>query len=256
MSFTDTHTHYLHRQYNKDRDELIARLLNTGVDNIIECGTNTWSNEEALKLAKKFDNMYVTIGYFPVDTKELEEDNSLIEKLEKQIIDNRDKVVGIGEIGLDYYHRGDPMIQKKWFIQQLKLAKKLRLPICIHSREAEDDTLRILSRLGKYKGAIHCFAYGSEAMEELAELGYYFGIGGTCTYRNNVDLRNAIKAMPLDRIVLETDCPFLTPLCYGRQRNDSSRIDGVIAEIAKLKKITEKEVIDASKENVKKLYGI
>lgn len=256
MSFTDTHTHYIHKQYNKDRDELISRLLNGGVDNIIECGTNTWSNKKVLELVHKFDNMYATIGYFPTDTDELEEDETLLLKLEKQILKNKDKVVGIGEIGLDYYHQANPSVQRKWFLKQLRLAQKLNLPVCIHSREAEFDTLKILEKIKIEKGVIHCYSYGVETMEKLVELGFYFGIGGTCTYRNNIELRKAIKEMSLDRIVLETDCPFLPPLCYGRQRNDSLKIEGVITEIAKIKRIPEKEIIEASKENVKKLYGI
>lgn len=256
MSFTDTHTHYLHKNFNKDREELINRLLNTGVDNIIECGTNTWSNEKVIDLVKRFDKMYATIGYFPTDTKELENNETLLLKLEKQILDNKDKVLGIGEIGLDYYHHGNPSVQRKWFVKQLRLAQKLDLPVCIHSREAEFDTLKILEKIKVKTGVIHCYSYGVETMKKLVELGYYFGVGGSCTYRNNMELRNAIKEMPLDRIVLETDCPFLPPLCYGRQRNESSKIEGIITEIAKLKKIPEKEIIEQVKKNVQKLYGI
>ena len=251
--FIDTHAHYLHRLFNKDREELIQHLLENHVEAIVECGTNTFHNARAIEYCEGHENIYATIGYFPTDTEELEKDPELIKTLERQL--QHEKVLGLGEIGLDYHHPGNPKTQKKWFIEQLKLAKKLNMPVCIHSREAEKDTLDILKNNGQWKGVIHCYAYGKKTMEELVKLGYYFGVGGTCTYSNNKELREAVKYMPLDRIVLETDCPYLTPSAYGRKRNDSSKISAVISEIAKMKGITEEEVIRQTNENARKVYA-
>lgn len=251
MKYTDTHTHYNHRLFNKDRKELLTKLLNEDVNNIIECGTDVHSNKNVIKLCEQYDAVYGTIGFFPTNTYELEKEGTL-EELEKQL--SHKKIIGIGEIGLDYYHKGNPVQQKKWFIEQLKLAKKLQMPVCIHSRDAEADTLQILKNNGNMTGVIHCYAYGEKTMKELVKLGYYFGIGGTSTYKNNVELRKAIIDMPLNRIVLETDCPFLTPDTVRRERNDSSKIKYVIEELAKLKKVSYEDIVNASNENLKKLY--
>lgn len=251
MQYIDTHSHYGHRLFNGDRDALIKSLLSTNLQYIIECGTDVISNKKVIGLTEQYENVYGVIGFFPTNSAQLAS-KTIYENFVSQL--NLDKIIGLGEIGLDYYHRGNPAEQKKWFIEQLKLARRLNLPVCIHSRDAEQDTLSILKNHGKNLGVIHCYAYGVKTMKELMNLGYYFGVGGTCTYKNNTELRNAIKEMPLDRIVLETDCPFLTPDAVRRERNDSSKLLYVIKEIAKLKGIPEEDVIQATNENVKRLY--
>lgn len=251
MQYIDTHAHYTHRLFDKDREVLMETLLNEDVEYIVECGTDTHSNRRVIDFIKQHPKVYGVIGFFPTSTDQLEckeNWNTFVNQL------NNDKIIGIGEIGLDYYHKNNPNQQKKWFIEQLKLAKKVGLPVCIHSRDAEKDTLDILKNNGKMNGVIHCYSYGTKAMRELVKLGYYFGIGGTCTYKNNVELREAIKQMPLDRIVLETDCPYLTPAAIKHERNDSGKIRYVIEEIAKLKNITTDEVISATNKNVRNLY--
>lgn len=251
MQYIDTHSHYIHRLFNGDRDALIKSLLETDLEYIVECGTDTNSNKRVIDLTNKYDNVYGVIGFFPTSTEQLE-DKNVFDAFVKQL--SHDKIIGIGEIGLDYYHKNNPPQQKKWFIEQLKLAKKIGLPVCIHSRDAEKDTIDILKNNGQMNGVIHCYAYGVKTMQELVKFGYYFGIGGTCTYKNNVELRDAIRKMPLERIVLETDCPFLTPDAVRRQRNDSGKIKYVIEEIAKLKGVSVDEVIRITNENVRKLY--
>jgi TatD DNase family protein len=249
--YIDTHTHYFHRLFNKDREGLIKELFKTDIRYIIECGTDTISNKKVIDFINTHKDVYGVIGFFPTNTHELE-DPKTMETFLSQL--QHKKVVGLGEIGLDYYHKGNPTQQKKWFIKQLNIAKKLNLPVCIHSRNAEKDTVAILKKNGEMKGVIHCYAYGVNTMRELVKLGYYFGVGGTCTYKNNVELRKAIKEMPLDRIVLETDCPYLTPDAVRHERNDSSKIKYVIEEIAKLKHISPEEVVKATNENVRRLY--
>lgn len=253
MKYIDSHAHYLSRRFNEDRDILLNKLLNTELELIIECGTNSNANRRVIDLCNKHTNVYGVIGFFPTDVKELESKevyNTLKSQLQKS------KIVGLGEIGLDYYHdeKGKEK-QKKYFIQQLELARELNLPVCIHSREAEKDTVDILKEFGEYKGVIHCYSYGLETMKELVQLGYSFGIGGTVTYSNNFVLREAVKDMPLERILLETDCPYLSPQAVRRERNDSSNIGYVIKEIAKLKNITEEIIINTTNNNVYTLYN-
>lgn len=251
MKYSDTHSHYCHPQFNNDRDKLINRMFNESVEYIIECGTDIKSNKQVLNLTKQYDNLYGVIGFFPCNTWECEKEG-VMEFFTEQLKDK--KIVGIGEIGLDYYHKGNPVQQKKWFIEQLKLAKKVDLPVCIHSRNAEKDTLDILKNNGQMNGVIHCYSYGVKTMKELVELGYYFGVGGTCTYKKNDELRDAIREMPLDRIVLETDCPYLAPNTVRKERNDSSKIKYVIEEISILKHISPQEVIKTTNTNLRKLY--
>lgn len=251
MGYIDSHAHYTSGRFNRDRAEVLKKVFENGVDKVIECGTNTQYINKVLKLANEYDNIYTVIGYFPTDTPELELPGIFENYV--SLLDNK-KVLGIGEIGLDYYHKSDIEIQKKWFIKQLKLAKDMGLPVCIHSREAEQDTLNILKNNGKTVGVIHCYSYGYKTMKELLKLGYYFGVGGTSTYLKNNLTREAIKAMPLDRILLETDAPYLTPEPYRRDRNDSTYIKFVIKELAKLKGVSEDEIIKKTNDNVEKVY--
>lgn len=251
MKYIDSHAHYLSGRFARDRDVLLNSLFKNNLEYIIECGTNTKSNQQVIELCHKYKNIYGVIGYFPMDVQELE-DSQVRENFLEQLKEG--KILAIGEIGLDYYHKGDKELQKKWFKEQLKMAKSLNLPICIHSRDAEEDTLAILKNNGKTNGVIHCYSYGVKTMKELVKLGYYFGVGGTCTYLSNKDLREAIRQMPLDRIVLETDCPYLTPQPVRGQRNDSSYIKYVIEEIAKLKNTTVENVVNQTNKNVRTVY--
>lgn len=253
MKYIDSHAHYLSGRFNKDRDKIINYLLNSDLECIVECGTNTISNKKVINLCNQYENIYGVIGYFPTDVFELKNSDN-IDLLKTQL--KNPKIIGVGEIGLDYYHNEENKeIQKKYFIKQLEIARELDLPVCIHSREAEKDTVAILKEFGKYKGVIHCYAYGIESMQELLKLGYSFGIGGTCTYQKNKELRNAIRKMPLRKILLETDAPYLSPDSVRRERNDSSNIKFVIEEIAKLKNVSKEEVIKVTNENVKLLYS-
>lgn len=256
MKFVDTHAHYIHRKYNSDRDFLLNDMLKYDLAKIIECGTDTKSNRLVEKLTRKYDNIYGVVGYFPTSVSELENEQTMSEF--KYLLEHK-KIIGVGEIGLDYYHdktKDASGLQAKWFREQLEIAKEFGLPVCIHSRDAEVDTMKILREFGPYKGVIHCYAYGPENIKELVELGYYFGVGGTSTYLNNTDLRDAIKQMPLNRILLETDAPYLSPRQVRRERNNSSYIKYVITEISQLKGVSEDIIIKRTNQNVTDLYGI
>ena len=252
MKFIDSHAHYCSKKFDKDRDILIPELLNGDVEAIIECGTNAFWNRKVLELAEKYEKIYAVIGFCPVDVSSLKSEK--IFKEFKNQLSNK-KVIGLGEIGLDYHHSPETKEEQiEYFKKQLDLAYELNLPVCIHSRQAEEDTVKVLQNAKNRLGVIHCYSYGTETMKKLSDLGYYFGIGGTSTYTSSVDLREAIKEMPLERIILETDAPYLTPAVIRKERNDSSKIKYVIEELSKLKGIPEEKIIEQTNKNVKKLY--
>jgi len=260
--FIDTHAHYGHKKF---KDKHILDKIHDELKYIIQVGTDVKTNEQAIKLAEKYDNVYAIIGFFPTTVHEIDKRfqkfgayNYMMFK--KQL--EHPKVIGIGEIGLDYkWNCVDDMfgykareIQKEWFIYQLNLAKKLNLPVSIHSRDAEKDTLDIINNFDEIKGVVHCYAYGVEAMKKLIEKGLYIGIGGTSTYKKNEEIRDVIKECPIDRILLETDAPYLSPEPVRRHVNDSTNIKYVIENIAKIKGITEEEIIKITNENAERLF--
>ena len=264
----DTHSHYGHKGFNrlhKTTDEILKDMRYC-CEKIIQVGTNTKSNLQALQLISTYDYVYGMLGYFSTDVWELEstmcekaDDNLLV--LTKQL--TNDKVVGIGEIGLDYnWNRlangveGELAreIQKKWFRKQLDLAKELGLPVSIHSRDAEADTLAIFDEYDTIPGVIHCFSYGRSAAQKAIEKGLYLGIGGTSTYTSNKELREVIKMAPLDRVLLETDAPYLSPQQVRKETNTSANIKYVIENIAELKECSADEVIDQTNQNAYNLF--
>lgn len=253
MKIIDTHAHYNSKQFNTDRDNLLTKLQES-CEIIVNVGTNTSSFKNILKLAKKYDFLYSVIGYFPCDVLELEENKEFFLNCLKD-----EKTVAIGEIGLDYYwDKPDRDIQKKYFKYQLNLAKSLKMPVSIHSRDAKEDTLKILKE--EYnkdlKGVIHCFSYDLNTAKTLLDMDFFFGIGGTSTYKGNDELREIIKFLPIEKLVLETDCPYLSPIPNRGKRNDSSNLIYVAENIANLKNMETREVIDITNINAKKLYNI
>lgn len=168
----------------------------------------------------------------------------------------KEKVVAIGEIGLDYYWpEPDREIQKKWFIRQMELAQEVNLPVIIHSRDAAQDTVEILKQFPA-NGVIHCYSYTKESAKEFLKMGYYFGIGGVLTFKNAKKLKEAVMEIPMDRILLETDSPYLAPEPNRGKRNSSLNIPYVVKELAQLKGITEEEVINITTENTKRLFHL
>ena len=268
--YIDSHAHYQARQF-RNRKELLEELKQD-VAKIINIGSDTDMNLSTLQLVSLWDYIYGMIGYFPVNVDELEpslcsqaEDHWLI--LTKQLMNQ--KIVGIGEIGLDYHWdsvgKGKNAVkgkqarelQKKWFRKQMELAQELHLPVSIHSRDAERETLEILSEFPDVRGVVHCFSYGTNAMNFFLEHGYYIGVGGTATYPSNRETQEALKHCPLDRILLETDAPYLTPhqaRKHGVRVNDSRTIKEVITFLSMLKEIHHEEIIRVTNENVIRLF--
>lgn len=251
--YIDTHAHYNARQFKNNLNLTIEKIKEC-TQFVINCGTNNKEIENTIKLVNKYENIYGVIGYFPSDVLELTEKDAF-PMLEKQL--KYKKILGIGEIGLDYYHDAvDRDLQKEMFNKQIDLANKLKIPVCIHSRDAEDDTLKILkNNTPQYGCSIHCFSYGKSSAKQYYDMGFYFGVGGTCTYERNKELRDAIKdIIPLDKILLETDAPYLSPSKNRTRINDSTNIKYVVQELSELKNINEDEIVKRTNQNVFDLY--
>ena len=269
IKWIDTHSHYDHSKFKLNKKELLESMKKD-VSKIISLGTNTKTNQSTLILCSLYDYIYGMIGFFPSDVWELEEefckdasDNWLI--FTKQLLNQ--KIVGIGEIGLDYHWNcignskkpfcvGEKAheIQKKWFIKQIDFARELNLPISMHSRDAEKDTLELFDNYDYINGVMHCFSYGLDSAMAYLDKGLYLGFGGTSTYPSNKELREVIKMCPIDKILLETDAPYLSPNPVRREINTSSNIKYVIENIATLKDMSFEEVVIETNKNANRLF--
>ena len=251
----DTHSHYNDKQYTQDREAVLASLKDAGVTQVVNVSASWKDLLDTLELIQKVPFMYGAVGIHPDHVGELNEER--LRQLREYC--HRDKVVAVGEIGLDYHWNVEPKeIQKKWFVCQLDLARRTKLPVIIHSRDAAKDTLDMMKaeKAGDMGGVIHCFSGSAEMAKEYVKMGYYIGVGGVVTFKNSRVLKEVVKAIPLEHIVVETDCPYLAPTPHRGKRNSSAYLPLVIEEIAKLKGITEEEVEDATYENAQRLYGL
>lgn len=251
----ESHAHYDDDAFDEDRAGLLESLQENGIEYVINVGASMESTEKTYALARKYPFVYAAVGVHPSDTRPLtEKDMSRLEELAAD-----PKTVAIGEIGLDYYwDEPEREIQKKWFRRQIALADKVKLPIIIHSREAAKDTLDILHEMdkGTYRGVMHCFSYSPEVAKEVVKMGFYIGIGGVCTYKNAKKLVEVVEEIPLECILLETDCPYLTPTPFRGKRNSSLYLPYVVEKIAEIKGISTDEVERVTYENAMKCFGI
>ena len=251
----DTHAHYDDEQFDIDREELLASMKEAGIGNIVNVGANMASSERSLELAAEYDFIYAAVGVHPSDSAELSEEN--LEKIRQMSKDP--KCVAIGEVGLDYYWpEPDHELQKKWFKRQLQLAREEAKPVIIHSRDAAQDTVGILreEKAGELGGVVHCFSYSREVARECVDMGFYIGIGGVLTFKNGRKLKEVAEDIPMDRIILETDCPYLAPVPYRGKRNCSLYLPIVVEALSEIKGISKDEVIDITEENARKMYGL
>ena len=259
----DTHTHYDDRAFDEDRDELLLSLSSCGVGIVVDIGVDIETSQKAIELSKMYDFIYAVIGFHPSEVKKipLGDEEKLTDKLREKARDKKNKVVAIGEIGLDYHwaeSKEEREDQKKWFRLQIRLAKELRLPIVVHSRDAANDTLSIIKEEKAYEcgGVIHCYSYSPELAREYVKMGFYLGIGGVVTFKNSKKLKQTVAETDISHLVLETDCPYLSPEPHRGKRNDSKNLIYVIKEIANLKGISEEEVEKQTEMNARKLYRI
>lgn len=250
----DSHAHYDSEQFNEDRNELLLSMEENGVGTIVNSAANWDSVTEVVELAHKYPFVYAAVGMHPDEVGDLNDER--FEYLKSQC--QKDKVVAVGEIGLDYYWDNESHdVQKQWFIKQLELARELDMPVIIHSRDAAADTLEIMKEYGQgLRGVIHCFSYSIELAREYVKMGYYIGIGGVVTFKNGRKLKEIAAEIPLERILLETDCPYLAPVPFRGKRNCSVYISYVAQEIANLKGISYEEVVAQTEKNGKELFQI
>lgn len=248
----DTHAHYNDEQFNIDREELLERMEEAGVGTIMEIGASLSSSRKAIELAERYPFIFAAVGVHPDEVGELNTDT--FAELER--LCDHEKVCAVGEIGLDYYWDKEEREQQKyWFIRQLELARKKGLPVNIHSRDAAEDTMEIMKNYADgLKGIIHCYSYSKEIALEYIKMGFSIGVGGVVTFKNGKKLKETVKAIPLERIVLETDCPYMAPEPNRGKRNDSRNIHYVAEEIARLKDTSKEEVIRMSEKNAKLIY--
>ena len=251
----ETHAHYDDECFDEDRDILIEKLFQKNICNIINVGASIESTKTTIALAKKYENMYAAAGVHPSDIAGLNEET--LAWLKEQTKDP--KVIAVGEIGLDYYWDKEEEVQKAqryWFAQQMGLARESQLPVIIHSRDAAEDTMRVMKEVHaeEIPGVIHCYSYSPEMAKEFIKMGYYIGVGGVVTFKNAKKLKETVMQIPLERILLETDSPYMAPEPHRGSRNDSGNLVYVAEKIAELRGITAKEVENATLANARKLF--
>ena len=248
----DSHAHYDDKQFDKDRDEVLGSMTSNGVGVIVNAASDLESWNKTIELTEKYSFIYGTIGIHPSCREDLNIEN--IEKIGQHL--NRDKIVAVGEIGLDYYwNKDNHSLQKEMFIKQLGVARNHDLPVVIHSREAAADTYNIIENHGAdLNGVMHCYSYSAEQAREYVKMGYFIGISGVVTFSNGKKLKQVVAEIPLESILLETDCPYLAPVPYRGKRNLSTYLTYVAKEIGKIKGASCDEVIRQTWENGMKLY--
>lgn len=249
----ESHAHYDDDAFDEDRESLLGSLQQQGIEYVINVGASLASTARAISLAEDYDFIYAAAGVHPSDTDELNEENFIWLKGQCK----KDKVVAVGEIGLDYHYPDtNKPIQQKWFVRQLQLANEVQLPVIIHSRDAAKDTLDIMKGEAPVEkgGVIHCYSYTKELARDFLNMGYYFGIGGVLTFKNAKKLREAVEYIPMDRLLIETDSPYLAPEPYRGKRNCSLYLPYVVDALAEIKGLTPEEVITITRENGLSLF--
>ncbi|HAS55993.1 MAG TPA: hydrolase TatD [Firmicutes bacterium] len=256
MIYVDSHCHLNDEAFINNLDEIVNESKGNGVNAIVVVGYDLLSSIKATEIASKYDGVFATVGFHPENLDGIN-DGKLDEI--KNLARN-EKVIGIGEIGLDYHwykEDKDHFIQKQWFIKQLKLADSLDLPVSIHAREAIKDTLDILKEYApKRKGVLHCYSGSIETMKELEKLGFYFGFDGPITYKNSITPKECVKAVDIDRILSETDSPYLTPVPFRGKANSPSYVRYIVCQMAILKEVPLDFMQEKIKDNFERLFHV
>lgn len=250
----DTHAHYDDKQFDEDREKVLGEMSRKGVGQIVNASAEISSWERTLDLTEKYPFVYGMIGVHPDEVDGLNEEK--FEEMKRLL--HKDKIVAVGEIGLDYYwDKASHEIQKKWFVRQLEMAREYNMPVAIHSREAAEDTLHVMKEYGAgLGGIIHCFSYSKELAREYVKMGYSIGVGGVVTFKNAKKLKEVVVDTPIESIVLETDCPYLAPEPNRGKRNDSANLIYVAQVIAQLKGMLVEEVIQKTEENARRVFSL
>lgn len=258
MKLFDTHCHLDDERFNEDREELIENLRKDGVDRLVTAGYSLEGSKRAIELSKKYDFIYATIGISPNDVPETMEELDKELKVIEEIYKNDEKIVAIGEIGLDYHWNTENKdIQKKAFIKQIELANKLNLPIQIHTRDAVMDTLEILKNHSvNKKGIFHCCPFNRELVKEGLKLGFYISFAGPTTFKNSKNASEIIQLVPDDKMLVETDSPYLSPEPFRGKRNDPRNVQYIIKKIAEVKEKSFEDIEKIVYENANRIFDI
>lgn len=249
----DTHAHYDDEKFDEDREALLSTMQEKAIETIVNVGASMATCHKTLEIANRYSFIYGALGVHPCDVDELTEAD--MEWIAAQ--SRNDKIVAVGEIGLDYYRDDvDRNVQKKWFVRQMQLAREIKLPIIIHSRDAAADTYDIMKaeHAEEIGGVVHCYSYTKEMARQFLEMDFYFGLGGVLTFSNAKKVKEAAEYIPMDRIVLETDCPYLAPTPNRGKRNSSLNLPYVVQELARIKGLSEQGIIDITNRNAHALY--
>lgn len=249
----ETHAHYEDRAFDDDREDLLNSLSKNNIEYVVNVSSAIETVKQSIDLAESYEYIYASVGIHPQETKSMDEDKLLwLKEMAKH-----KKVVAIGEIGLDYYwDTTDPKTQKLWFKKQMDMAKDLAKPLVIHSRDAANDTFNMIkdAKVEDIGGVMHCFGYGVEQARRYLNMGFYLGIGGVVTFTNGRKLKEVVSYAPIDQLVVETDCPYLSPVPYRGKRNSSLYLPYILKEIATIKDMDYDTVVKITNENAKNLY--
>lgn len=250
----DTHAHFDDERFDADRDAMLEQMKDFGVTNITNIASSMASSRRSVELAEKYDFVYASVGVHPSETENLTETD--MEELRR--LAQHPKVRAIGEIGLDYHYPDDvaPDIQKKWFIRQLDLAQELNMPVIIHDRDSKGDSLEILKKMKISNGVVHCFSGSAETAREIVKLGMMISFTGVLTFKNARRAIEACAAVPTDRLMIETDCPYMAPEPHRGERNHSGYVRYVAEKMAEIKGISYEEMVDITDRNAKRFFGI
>lgn len=254
----DTHAHYDDEAFDTDRDTLLASMQANGIEYIVNCCASIDGFSRTVELMEKYPFVYGAVGVHPDDAGEMTA--STLEEIRR--LSRLEKFAAIGEIGLDYYwhkEKAEHLIQQEMFRAQLQISREEKLPFMVHSRDAAEDTLAIVREYaagGMYGGIIHCFSYSKEIAREYLNMGLYLGIGGVVTFKNAKKLKEVVEYAPLTQLVLETDCPYMSPEPYRGKRNSSLNLPYVVSAVAALKNTTPEEVMEITSQNAKNLLHL
>ena len=249
--YFESHAHYDDERFDEDRDTLLASFPAEGIETVVNASSDIKSSKASIALSEKYPFFYAAVGVHPHEVENITEAD--IDELRE--LSKHPKVVAIGEIGLDYYYDLSPRdLQRHWFKRQLELAEELKMPVIIHSRDAAQECFDIIKNSNVQNGVIHCYSGSAEMAEEYIKMGFYIGVGGSLTFKNNKKGVETVERIPIEKILIETDSPYLAPVPYRGKRNDSRLLKYVVERISQIKNIPENDICNITKNNAQNLF--
>ena len=249
--YFESHAHYDDERFDEDRDTLLASFPAEGIETVVNASSDIKSSKASIALSEKYPFFYAAVGVHPHEVENITEAD--IDELRE--LSKHPKVVAIGEIGLDYYYDLSPRdLQRHWFKRQLELADELKMPVIIHSRDAAQECFDIIKNSNVRNGVIHCYNGSAEMAEEYIKMGFYIGVGGSLTFKNNKKGVETVERIPIEKILIETDSPYLAPVPYRGKRNDSRLLKYVVERISQIKNIPENDICNITKNNAQNLF--